>query len=159
MRTQSVLSVLMYLFQNHMNQSCVLKQPPDELLDELEDVGFDKESSMQALSWLTDLINIQKQTDDMGLSKCSTRVYTDEEIFFIDHESRALLATLEAEGILTPALRELVIHSVMSLDADVIDAPLLKWVVLMVLFNQPERKDALQKMELLVLEGVHDTLQ
>jgi Smg protein len=46
----------------------------------------------------------------------------------------------------------MVIDRVMALDADDIDLEQLKWVVLMVLFNQPGREGAYAWMEDLVFE-------
>lgn len=159
-RSQNVLSVLMYLFEHHMKQSAVLAVKHEDLLDELEDVGFEKESALRAIAWLTDLHNIQKNVEQMDISANSTRSFTEEECFFIDAESRALLIRLVDEGVLTPGLRELVIHSLMTLDdAEELDLPLVKWVILMVLYNQPNKKDALRKMELLVLDPYSELVQ
>lgn|SRR3990167_5162944 len=159
-RSQNVLSVLMYLFQHHMRQTAVLNAPPEQLLDELEDVGFDKESALRAIAWLTDFNTIQQQVELMPFSGNSLRVFTAEECFFIDRNSRVLLMDLVEEGILTPALRELVIHSLMTLDeAEEVDISLVKWVVLMVLYNQKNCEEALHKMELLVLDGYSDLVQ
>ncbi|MGD9390183.1 MAG: DUF494 family protein, partial [Thioalkalispiraceae bacterium] len=59
---------------------------------------------------------------------------------------------LEQTGVLDHNTRELVIDRVMALEADEIDMEQLKWVVLMVLFNQPGREAAFAWMEDLVFE-------
>ena len=53
---------------------------------------------------------------------------------------------------LSPTTRELVIDRVMALDGDEVDLEQLKWVVLMVLFNQPDQEAAFTWLEDLVLQ-------
>ena len=49
--------------------------------------------------------------------------------------------------------RELVIDRVMALDTETIDLEQLKWVVLMVLFNQPGKEPLYGWMEDFVFDG------
>src|SRR3546814_1038347 len=65
-----------------------------------------------------------------------TRVYFGPELDKLDVECRGFLLVLEQHGILDPAQRELVLDRAMALDQDELDLDDLKWVVLMVLFNQ-----------------------
>ena len=58
----------------------------------------------------------------------------------------------EQSGVLDHATRELVIDRVMALESEEIDLDQLKWVVLMVLFNQPGSEAAFAWMEDLVFE-------
>jgi Smg protein len=57
---------------------------------------------------------------------------------------------LEQCGILTPASRELVIDRVMAIDEEPLSMENLKWMVLMVLFSQPDEELAFARMEHLV---------
>jgi Smg protein len=59
---------------------------------------------------------------------------------------------------LDPTTRELVIDRVMALETDDIDLDQLKWVVLMVLFNQPGHEAAFAWMEDLVFNEVRGYL-
>jgi Smg protein len=63
-------------------------------------------------------------------------VYTAREIEKLDVQSRGLLIFLEQIGVLDRNSRELVIDRIMALEADDIDIDRVKWVILMVLFNQ-----------------------
>ena len=66
---------------------------------------------------------------------------------------------LEQTGVLDHNTREMVIDRVMALESEEIDLEQLKWVVLMVLFNQPGREAAYAWMEDLVFDempGVFD---
>ena len=63
---------------------------------------------------------------------------------------------MEAFGVLTPVTRELVLDRVMALEAEDISLEQLKWVMLMVLFNQPGQETAYDLLENIVydeLEG------
>jgi Smg protein len=57
------------------------------------------------------------------------------------------LIFLEQYNVISAAQRELVIDRAMALDQDDIDLDDMKWVVLMVLFNQPGSEAAFAWME------------
>jgi len=65
----------------------------------------------------------------------------------LDRETLGFLMFLEQQGILDADQRELVLDRVMALDQEEIDIDDLKWVVLMVLFNQPGSEAAYAWME------------
>ncbi len=68
----------------------------------------------------------------------------------MDLDCRGLLLFLEENGILDQANREFVIDRAMALDSPLIRVDDLKWVVLMVLMNQPGQETAFAQMEDLV---------
>ncbi len=80
------------------------------------------------------------------------RIYTSEECEKLDLEARGFLMFLEQAGVLDHYTREMVIDRIMALGEDEIDLDQLKWVVLMVLFNQPGREAAYAWMEDLVFD-------
>jgi len=102
--------------------------------------------------------------DELALSqesqnfRCHTnsamRIYTTEEHSRLDVECRGLLLFLEQTSILDPANRELVIERAVALDARQISVEELKWVVLMVLINQPGQESAFAQMEDLVYDDI-----
>jgi Smg protein len=61
---------------------------------------------------------------------------------------------LEQAGLLSCDTRELVLDRVMALETDEIDLSQLKWIILMVLFNQPGQEEAYAWMEDLMFEDV-----
>ena len=67
-------------------------------------------------------------------------------------QCRGFLAFLEQAGVLDAQTRELVVDRVMALEAGGVGLEQLKWVVLMVLFNQPGKEDVYAFMEDLVLD-------
>ena len=159
MKEESVLNVLMYLFQNHMQESCSLRTNNDELFEQLEDAGFQSSVINQAMEWLDKLIEGNSKFLQAP-QKNSTRVFTPYEKDFIDLECQRFIIALEQQKILTPETREIVINQVLALNSEGIDLSLIKWVTLMVLFNRSDNEDnALACMEFLVLDntlgGVH----
>ena len=72
----------------------------------------------------------------------------------LDKECRGFMLFLEQTGVLDTVSRELVIDRAMALETGDIDLPQLKWVILMVLFNQPGQEAALAWMEDLLFDGI-----
>jgi Smg protein len=75
------------------------------------------------------------------------RVYVEAEIDRLDRDCLGFLMFLEQHGVLDAEGRELVIDRAMALDQEEVDLDDLKWVVLMVLFNQPGAEAAFAWME------------
>jgi len=162
MLKQNVLDVLIYLFETYSDEDSI--QPPDrdELELELARAGFDDESIERALSWIDDLTvqigftkDIAKVKDPetpiiIQVRSPSIRVYTKREKNLISQTCRGYLHHLEQIGILDQEQLERVIDRVMALDNDEIDIEELQWVVLMVLFSQPEQENAFEQMEDLI---------
>ncbi|MGC8733071.1 MAG: DUF494 domain-containing protein, partial [Halothiobacillaceae bacterium] len=77
-----------------------------------------------------------------------------EEMERLDTDCRGFLLFLEGVGILSPANRELVIERILALPEEEIDLERLKWLILLVLFNQPGEEIAYAWMEELVYDNV-----
>jgi Smg protein len=97
---------------------------------------------------LSELKN-QAEIADRPHSK-SMRLFSTFEIKKMDSECRGFLVFLENLGVLNPFTREVVIDRVMALETADISVDQLKWVVMMVLFNQPGEEAALAWIEDLV---------
>ena len=65
---------------------------------------------------------------------------------------------LEQLGILDPVTREVVIDRIMALDSREVDLPRIRWVVLMVLFSQPDKKSVLSLLQDMILADAFDVL-
>ena len=76
-----------------------------------------------------------------------TRIFHGSELDKLDVESRGFLLFLEQHGVVDADQRDLVLDRAMALDQDELDLDDLKWVVLMVLFNQPGSEAAYAWME------------
>lgn len=153
MKEESVLNVLMYLFENHMKDSCKLTTSSDELFEQLEEAGFQSTAIDQAMDWLEKLIG-NNRTLLHAPQATSTRVLTPYEKEFVDLECESFIRSLEQQKVLSPETREIVINQILALGSNAIDLSLIKWVTLMVLFNRSDNSDnALARMEFLVLDN------
>src|SRR3990167_3249210 len=112
MKEENILSVLMYLFHNHMEKDHQLNLNNMELIDELKSAGFHAQSIGKAFRWLHHLVELT--TQDMPPSPQSFRVFSEQECWLINTECRNFILNLEQQGILTPHAREVVIHQALE---------------------------------------------
>jgi Smg protein len=151
---ESVLDVLMYLFENFSDQE--YEHAPDQMVlrEELLQAGFGEPEVDRALDWLEELAATETEPFANNPEKRSVRMFSTRELARLDTECRGYVVYLEQIGILSPVQRELVLDRLMALDSVDIDVEQVKWVVLMVLFSQPGQEDAFARMEDLVFEDV-----
>lgn len=147
---ENVLDVLMYLFENYIDEDTEIEPDREMLASHLLDAGFGDVEIDKAFDWLEGLAAQQAQLQHDNPN--ALRLYSDQELERLDTDGRGFLLFLEQNGVLTPATREIVIDRVMALDADEVDLEQLKWVVLMVLFNQPGNEAAYAWLEDVVLQ-------
>lgn len=143
---ESVLDVLMYLFEHTMDEESDEEPDRAELERHLVEAGFARPEIDRALGWLDRLMSEAPLTSRGGDS-AAQRIYAPEERKRLDTEAHGFLLHLEQNGLLTAGTRELVLDRVMELDAEEIDLDQLRWVVLMVLFNQPDDAIAYSRLE------------
>jgi Smg protein len=149
MMKESVLDVLMYLFETFVDGDDEPEPDRNEIREELERAGFGDREIDRALDWL-DGLNSAEPPDNAPRSATAIRIFDRVEQERLDAQARGYLMHLEHIGILAPAQRELVIDRLLALDAEEIDIEQVKWVVMMVLFSQPSQKEAYAQMEDLV---------
>ncbi len=147
---ENVLDVLMYLFQNYMDDDVDADPDRESIQGELLIAGFPAREIQQAFEWLDSLVD--RQATPLVVNPGSCRIYLDSEQDRLDVECRGFLLFLEQGGLLDCESRELVIDRVMALESDDIDLHQLKWIILMVLFNQPGREEAYAWLEDLVFD-------
>jgi Smg protein len=146
---ESVLDVLMYLFESFAEGEGEPEPNRSELKLELEQAGFGNREIERALDWL-DGLNAAEGASSESPRSAAIRVYDNVELDRLDTAARGYLLHLEQVGILAPAQRELAIDRLLALDTDEIDIEQIKWVVMMVLFSQPGYEQAYAQMEDLV---------
>jgi Smg protein len=152
---ENVLDVLMYLFENYyMDDETEVDPDRESLHVELLEAGFPHSEINKAFDWLEELARHRETTLPAPQTGRSIRLFTDRECERLDTECRGFLIFLEQMDILTPASRELVIDRIMALDTEEIDIGELKWVILMVLFNEPGHEAAYAWIEDLVFENL-----
>lgn len=155
---ENMLDVLMYLFQNYMDSEFEFEPDRETLHTELLEAGFIPSEVNKAFDWLDGLANSQDDPRAGMQANNSIRVYTEDEHAKLDTECIGFLMRLELIGVLNSAIRELVIDRIMALDAGEIDIERLKWVILMVLFNQPDEDIAFEWVENVVFDSVAEIL-
>ncbi|MEG3791203.1 DUF494 family protein [Lysobacter sp. CCNWLW3] len=153
---ESILDVLLYLFEHYFTDDADLVRDRDSLrsgplFDELGQAGFSPAEINKAFEWL-DALAQQRPDASPPRANGPTRVYFGPELDKLDVECRGFLMFLEQHGILDAGQRELVLDRAMALDQDELDLDDLKWVVLMVLFNQPGSEAAYAWMETQMFE-------
>ena len=150
---ETVLDLLMYLFENHMEEEPQL--PAAHLRGELQQklvvAGFDQEAIHRAFSWLDEaresLPFSTLPTPSAGERPRATRFYAPEEMAVLDRDARGLLLELEEIGVLSAETREAVIERALALGNDELDVEDIKWVILLVLSARPGEESAFTWME------------
>ena len=149
---ESILDVLLYLFEHYFTEDAA---PPlgdrdslasSPLFSELTQAGFSPAYIHKAFDGL-DALAEQRPDASAPRANGPTRVYFGPELDKLDTECRGFLLFLEQRGVLDADQRELVLDRALALDQDELDLDDLKWVVLMVLFNQPGSEAAYAWME------------
>jgi Smg protein len=156
MMKENVLDVLMYLFENYMDEGPEFHSDQETLFVELSQAGFPRTEINKAFNWLEGLSAMREAAAPVCAPERSgsMRHYSSRELAKMNTEARGFIQFLEHNGVLDAAARELIIDRVMALEAEEIDLDQLKWVILLVLFNQPGREQAYAWMEDLVFDGI-----
>ena len=153
MMKENVLDVLMYLFENYLDDDeDDTGTDRESLTVELEQAGFPKGEINKAFDWLENLATNPPETDTALDRPDTFRAYAPAELERLSSECRGFIQYLENIGILEAAQREVVIDRIMALDGGEIDLEQVKWITLMVLFNRPGQEDAYARMEDLVFD-------
>ena len=148
---ESVLDILIHLFENFLDAEDEPEPNRDALKDELERAGYAEPEINRAIQWVEGLAT-DTTRDVRSTAARPFRVFCGHEVARLAADVRGFLLHLENVGILSATQRELVIDRLLALDGDEIDIEKLKWVVLMVLFSQPGQETAFSRMEDLVFE-------
>ncbi|MCG3201160.1 MAG: Protein Smg [Gammaproteobacteria bacterium] len=155
---QTVLDVLVFLFEHCMEEDD-RNLDHDALRGQLVEAGFPDGQITKAFDWLEALARHRESAASGATARNSSlRIFTATETEKLSRDGRGLLLYLEQVGVLDSGARELVIERAMALDAEEIGADELKWIVLMVLFNQPGNEEAFVWMEDLVMDELRGSL-
>ena len=155
---QSVVDVLMFLFERYLGDENDSLDERDDVADRLEEMGFQNNEIDKAFDWLEDLASIQDDKRYAPVNQSSIRVFSDEEKAVLNEESRGFLIYLEQAGVLTPVTRELILDRVIALDNE-LDTEQLKWIVLIVLHSHPGEENAYAWMESIMFDEIVDYIQ
>ena len=141
---ENIFDVLMYLFENYMEEEIEMFPDTDVIRTELLEAGFESCEVNKAFDWL-DSLSLQQALKSSVTT--TFRIFCSQEIAKLDLECRNLIMFLEQNGILNSVNREIVIDRAMALENEEISMEKLKWIVLMILLSQPDEEIALSRME------------
>lgn len=147
---ENILDVLMYLFENYIDneQDSNIELGYDAIREQLFNVGFSHNEISKAFTWLDDLT---PQATDFDLNlvdrpQPAMRLYTADEKEKFPTECQGFLLFLQQLGIVNTEVREVVIERCMALESEQLSLDELKWVLLMVLFNDNDEPQAHAQM-------------
>jgi Smg protein len=143
-----MFDILVYLFETYFApEAC---PDPDTLARKLAAAGFEDEDIDDALSWLSGLAESTNRCVDLALEPSSgARVYADIEYRQLGSETIGFIAFLEAAGVLSAPLREIVVDRAFAVAESPVPLEKIKIIVLMVLWSQETEIDNLILQELL----------
>ena len=148
---ENIFDVLMYLFENYMEDEIEMLPDSDVIRTELLEAGFESCEVNKAFDWLESL-SLQRTIKPTAAP--AFRIFCAQEKAKLDLECRDLIMFLEQSGILNSSNREIVIDRAMALENEEISLEKLKWIVLMVLLSQPDEEVAFSRMEDIVYDLV-----
>jgi Smg protein len=157
MMKENVFDVLMYLFENYyMDEDSPVTPDRESVQQELSQAGFPTLEIDRAFLWMESLASEPNPPDSQ--SDRSLRLFSNVEMQRLDTACRGFILFLEQMDVLTPASRELAIDRAMALENEDFDLEQLKWVILMVLINQPGEEAAYTWVEDLVSDNLSNHL-
>ena len=134
--TENTLDVLFYLF-DHYSDTDDIAQNRDILHGYLEEAGFKNKRILKAFDWLESLAD----NDQIYLSEPqsqSIRHFSKFEKRWFNDECQEYMLSLANENVLSAEMFERTVDRVLSLGDKEFDLNRLKWVILMLLLNQPD---------------------
>lgn len=149
---ENVIDILMYLFENYMDEDGAEESDQETIEAELRAAGFPQTEISKAFTWIEGLAEMQNSPLSLNPTSFALRHYNPLEHRKLGLDGQGFLIFLEQTGIIDQQTRETIIDRVMALDTDEIDLEQLKWIILMVLFNQPGREESYAWMEELVFD-------
>jgi len=159
---EDMLEVLIYLFENYIIDGDSFEPGQDELAKELVSAGFPGGEVDKAFVWLEGLLDVCErdpgQVSWQPQAASSIRFYTQAESARLKSAGQSLLARLVGAGLLDQLSREAVIDRVMALDSNDVTFDHIRWVVLVVLSNQPGFSEIAEWAEIIVSEDLQPAI-
>jgi Smg protein len=153
---QSVVDVLMFLFEQYLGDDNTVLDERDDMHNRLEEMGFENPEINQAFDWLENLALLQGESEIYTpCREDSLRIFSEEERNLLNEDCCGFLIYLEQTGILTSVTREVVLDRVIALNHE-LDIEQLKWIAMIILHTHPGEENAFAWMESLVFDEIVD---
>ena len=146
---ENIFDVLIYLFENYLDDDLDLLPDSEDIKTELLQAGFENSEVNRAFDWLETLT--EQNYIKPGVSS-AFRIFCPQEEIKLDIECRNFLLFLEHSGILTATTREIVIDRALAIENEQLTLDELKWTVLLVLLSQSDDDVAFSRMEDIVYD-------
>lgn len=115
-------------------------------------IGGTPADLITAMAWLSSLHKSANEPDNQfKLKTNAVRAYLPSEVSKVGGEGIAFLDQMVAQEIVTPAMREVIVHHCLMLDTDTLAIVQLKWIVFMTLAATAQDIRQLAWLDYLVL--------
>nr|WP_315477006.1 DUF494 domain-containing protein [uncultured Undibacterium sp.] len=152
-----MFDIFVYLYETY----CRPENCPDNvsLARKLTAIGFEEDAIVDALDWLSSLVDstkyldrdvINEEANSGAQQNAGFRIYTEQETSTLGIDAIGFVQYLQNENLLNAQQRELVIERAMALDDSPVDVDELKIVVLMILWSQGQEPETLKFDDLLL---------
>jgi Smg protein len=142
-----MLEVLIFMFENYLGQPTSLQAisiEEDFLAQELSQAGFNHDDILGAFDWYKQLrTQITQPFHQYASHPDAIRIYSTEELEKIDAESFSFLSFVEQAKVILPNERDLILDRAMALKQDHITIEEIRWITMMLLWNDTRKKDYL----------------
>jgi len=135
---EETLEVLVYLFKNYIFDEFLHYPNQGELTQELIGAGFIDNDITTAFNWLEGLIGKNKVSSKKIWQSASIRFYNEKELAFLGQDGISLITRLINFDVIDQKSREIIILRIMALEPASIGLANIRWIILMVLINEPE---------------------
>jgi Smg protein len=126
-----MFEILVYLYESYRHAD--LTPDRNALEERLFAAGFEENEIERALDWFT---HISVSPSHPRLNEVGFRHFAAEESRRLNHDCQSTLRYLEQAQILDPESREWVIHGLLALGGDDIEADHVRWMALIVLWSR-----------------------
>jgi len=116
------------------------------------------QSICDAVEWLDGLTETAS-TDMPSPTRQSVRVFTEKESDYFPLACRRFLLSMEQQGVLDAVLRERVIHHALALQIRDMNLSVIHGITRVILSQDPKGEQALARMDLLIADLEHHTIQ
>ncbi len=150
-----MFEVIIYLFESYMQVEETMEVNAEEITDELLEEGFQRSDITKALEWLDHLAGLHEQSAESRVQfakQTSHRIYSLLEQQRLNSACQGYISYLEQADILDTYTREVVIDCAMLLEIDELALHDLKWLILMVLYNDPGSEEQFLQLESMLMD-------
>jgi len=140
-----MLEVLIFIYQNYWdNHGGAESKETDEAIMayELSQAGFNHQDILHAVDWVKDLRRSVQQPQYQQ-DPAALRIFCDQERSKICDESLNLLCLLQKSALISAHERDLIIDRAMVLPQETISMEDIRWITMMVLWDENRKQDYL----------------